>query len=118
VGEKRHLSFAQEIGLQRRIQTEMPKALGLLFAPWTWQAVQVLIEQDHGAIAADPDDGAVFAAVGIHVTSQKPLRKVYEQDPKAVVDRWLHPDAAKYASTLFHRTRAISDIQRSLMRRP
>jgi transposase len=92
MGEKRHLTQAQELALPRRIRRETPEVLGLLFALWTRQAEQALIAQETGV--ARP-----VRAVGLDLkrwgcTPPKPLRKAYEQDPQAVA-HWLHALAAQ-----------------------
>lgn len=88
-GEQRRLSVGQEIALQALICHQTPDALGLPFALWTRQAVQFLIAQQ-------TEVWLPIRTVGLYLkrwrlTPQKPLKKAYEQDPRAVT-RWLREE--------------------------
>lgn len=98
-GEQRRLSPVQEIALQQRLRDETPEALGLPFALWTRRAVQVLIRRETGVALPIRTVGLYLQRWGL--TPQKPLRKAYEQDPRAV-ERWLqdeYPAIAARAQT-------------------
>jgi transposase len=94
-GEKRHLSALQEIDVQRRIRTETPEALGFPFALWTRRAVQVMIERETGIMMPIRTVGLYLQRWGF--TPQKPLRKAYEQDPRAV-EYWLRNEYPRIAA--------------------
>jgi transposase len=87
VGEQRRLEPRHEIDIQRCLRTETPQAVGLPFSLWTRRAVQVLIERETGVILPIRTVGPYLKRWGL--TPQKPLRKAYEPDPKAVAE-WLH----------------------------
>lgn len=70
----------------RLMTQKCPEQLGLPFALWTREAVGALIEQRYGVSLSRWSVGRYLKRWGL--TPQKPLRRAYEQDPKAV-KRWL-----------------------------
>lgn len=86
LGDKRTLTPEQEARIQRAIVDKEPDQLKLPFALWTRISVQQLIKQ---LLSIDMP----IRSVGEYLsrwafTPQKPLRKAYEQNPKAVT-KWL-----------------------------
>jgi transposase len=73
----------------RLITHKCPDQLGLPFALWTREAVGQLLEQRYGVSVSRWTVGRYLKRWGL--TPQKPLRRAYEQDPKAV-KRWLETD--------------------------
>lgn len=86
VGDGRTLTPAQEQELQRLITDKLPDQLKLPFALWTRRAVAQLIVARYGLRLPVRTLGAYLKRWGF--TPQKPLRKAYEQQPKAV-KKWL-----------------------------
>lgn len=86
LGEGRTLTEAQEKELCKLITDRMPDQLKLAFALWTRRAVAELIEQRYGIKLPVRTMGEYLKRWGF--TPQKPLRKAYEQQPKAVQE-WL-----------------------------
>jgi transposase len=70
----------------RLMKQKCPEQLGLPFALWTREAVGQLIKQRYGVSLSRWTVGRYLKRWGL--TPQKPLRRAYEQDPKAV-KRWL-----------------------------
>jgi transposase len=85
-GEKRTLSLEQEEQVQRFIQDKCPEQLKLPFALWTRQAVGQLISRLFSIDMPIRTVGEYLKRWGY--TPQKPLRRAYEQNPKAV-QKWL-----------------------------
>ena len=85
-GSCRTLSPKQEKELQREIQEKCPDQLKLPFALWTRIAVQQLIKQQWSIAMPIRTVGEYLKRWGF--TPQKPLRKAYEQNPKAV-QKWI-----------------------------
>ena len=85
-GSCRILSPGQEKELQRDIQEKCPDQLKLPFALWTRIAVQQLIKQKWSIEMPIRTVGEYLKRWGF--TPQKPLRKAYEQNPKAV-QKWI-----------------------------
>jgi transposase len=85
-GAGRHLSAEQEIELQDLILENFPRELEIDSALWTRRAVQQLIEHYSGM--AMPIRTVGLYLQRWHFTPQKPLKRAYEQDPKAV-QQWL-----------------------------
>lgn len=86
VGVGRSLSQAQETHIQELMQAHFPDELGIDSALWTRRAVQELIES-----ACEVE--MPIRTVGLYLwrwgySPQKPLKRAYEQDPKAV-EEWL-----------------------------
>jgi hypothetical protein len=86
LGEGRTLTAVQENELRKLITDKMPDQLKLPFALWTRRAVAELIEQRFGLKLPVRTMGEYLKRWGF--TPQKPLRKAYEQQPKAVQE-WL-----------------------------
>ena len=81
----------------RLITHRCPDQLGLPFALWTREAVRQLLETRWGISVSVWTVGRYLKRWGL--TPQKPLRRAYEQDPKAV-QQWLateYPAIAKRA---------------------
>ena len=85
-GEGRILDAAQEKTIQKLIADKLPDQLKLPFALWTRAAVAQLIEARFGLKLPIRTMGEYLKRWGF--TPQKPLKKAYEQNPKAV-GRWL-----------------------------
>jgi transposase len=85
-GEKRTLSPEQEKEVQRSIRDKCPEQLKLPFALWTRQAVGQLINRLFSIDMPIRIVGEYLKRWGY--TPQKPLRRAYEQNPKAV-QKWL-----------------------------
>lgn len=85
-GSGRHLTHAQEHHIQKLITDKTPDQLKLAYALWTRKSVQELIEQEAGFMMPIRTVGEYLKRWGF--TPQKPLKKAYEQNPKAV-QRWL-----------------------------
>jgi transposase len=73
----------------RLITQKCPDQLGLPFALWTREGVRQFIEQRYGVSVSVWTVGRYLKRWGL--TPQKPLRRAYEQDPKAV-KQWLEVD--------------------------
>lgn len=86
VGSSRRLSSEQEIRLQKLISDNAPDQLKLAYALWTRKAVMELIEQETGIAMPIRTVGEYLKRWGF--TPQKPVKRAYEQNPKAV-QRWL-----------------------------
>ena len=85
-GEQRDLSPEQETVIQKRIVEKKPEQLKLAFALWTRRAVCELIESEFGIRMPVRTCGEYLRRWGF--TPQKPARRAYEQNPKAV-RRWM-----------------------------
>jgi transposase len=86
IGEFRTLDIEQEKQLKKIIQDKCPDQLKLPFALWTRIAVQQLIQQLWSIEMPIRTVGEYLKRWGF--TPQRPLRKAYEQNPKAV-KKWL-----------------------------
>jgi transposase len=73
----------------RLLTQKCPDPLGLPFALWTHASVGQLLEQRYGVSVSVWTVGRYLKRWGL--TPQKPLRRAYEQDPKAV-KQWLEVD--------------------------
>jgi transposase len=73
----------------RLITQKCPDQLELPFALWTRAGVRQLIEKRYGVSISVWTVGRYLQRWGL--TPQKPLRRAYEQDPKAV-EQWLNVD--------------------------
>jgi transposase len=89
---KKLLSFSQEKQIQNMIIDKMPDQIKLPFALWTRKAVRELIEREFGVVLAITTTGDYLRSWGF--SPQKPKKKAYEQNPKAV-KRWLYEDYPK-----------------------
>ncbi|MGB5567647.1 MAG: IS630 family transposase [Acidimicrobiia bacterium] len=87
VGKYRTLSPEQEKEIQKSIRDNCPDQLKLPFALWTRIAVQQLIKQLWGIQMPIRTVGDYLKRWGF--TPQKPFRRAYEQNPKAV-KKWLN----------------------------
>ena len=85
-GEGRTLDAAQEKNIQKLIADKLPDQLKLPFALWTRAAVAQLIEARFGLKLPIRTMGEYLKRWGF--TPQKPIKKAYEANPKAV-GRWL-----------------------------
>lgn len=97
LGTLRTLSMAQEKELQKAIRDKCPDQMKLPFALWTRIAVQQLIKQLWSIDMPIRTVGEYLKRWGF--TPQKPLRRAYKQNPKAVKE-WLddqYPVIAKRA---------------------
>src|SRR3954471_21796733 len=86
IGSGRLLDSEQEQGVRQAIETKNPQELKIPSALWTRQAVQELIHQQVGIRLPIRTVGEYLRRWGY--TPQKPVRKAYKQDPKAVAE-WL-----------------------------
>ena len=96
-GTCRTLTQEQEIEIQRAIYDKCPDQMKLPFALWTRIAVQQLIKQLWSIKMPIRTVGEYLKRWGF--TPQRPLRRAYKQNPKAVKS-WLdneYPDIAKRA---------------------
>lgn len=89
VGATRHLSEAQEKHLQKLIIDKTPDQLKMAYVLWTRKAVMELIEQEFEIKMPIRTVGEYLKRWGF--TPQKPAKRAYEQNPKAV-ERWLNED--------------------------
>ena len=96
-GSNRTLLQSQEIEIQKAIYDKCPDQMKLPFALWTRGAVQQLIKQLWSIKMPIRTVGEYLSRWGF--TPQRPLRRAYKQNPKAVKN-WLdteYPDIAKRA---------------------
>lgn len=96
-GSHRTLTSEQEKEIQKLIQDKVPDQLKLPFALWTRIAVQQLIKRIYAIDMPIRTVGEYLRRWGF--TPQKPLRRAYEQNPKAV-QKWLeeeYPQISKRA---------------------
>jgi len=92
------LKADQEKAIQKMIIDKMPEQLKLSFALWTRKAVKELVEREFGVVLAINTMGDYLRKWGF--TPQKPKKRAYEQNPKAVT-KWLeeeYPSIQKQAS--------------------
>ena len=89
VGSCRRLNKEQEKEIQKAIRDKCPDQLKLPFALWTRLAVQQLIKKRWGIEVPIRTIGDYLNRWNF--TPQKPLKRAYEQNPKAV-KRWLEED--------------------------
>lgn len=98
-GAGRTLTAEQESQIQGRMREKFPDELGIDSALWTRRAVQTMIEQEYGVVMPIRTVGEYLKRWGY--TPQKPLKRAYEQDPKAV-KQWLdetYPALVKQATS-------------------
>ena len=88
-GEKRTLSSEHENELRTVIAEKTPDQLKMTFALWTRRAVVELIRKRFGVKMPIRTVGEYLKRWGY--TPQKPLKRAYEQNPKAV-QRWLEDE--------------------------
>jgi transposase len=94
LGDKRQLSAAQELSIQKQICEHRPEQLKLTFALWTRRAVALLIEQECGLVLPVRTVGEYLKRWGF--TPQRPMIRAYEQKPEAV-KAWLDDEYPKIA---------------------
>lgn len=85
-GEKRRLSAEQAAVIVVLVRDRCPDQLKLPFYLWTRAAVARLVEDRFGIAISEKTAGRYLKEWGF--TPQKPARRAYQQDPKAV-ERWL-----------------------------
>ena len=85
-GDGRHLTMEQEKHIRRLITDKQPDQLKLDYVLWTRKAVMELIRQETGMAMPIRTVGEYLKRWGF--TPQKPAKRAYEQNPKAV-QRWL-----------------------------
>ena len=88
-GQKRRLLGEQEAAIRSLIVEKTPDQLTLSFALWTRRAVVELIRERFGVRISIHTAGRYLKRWGM--TPQKPLKRAYEQNPKAV-QRWLEEE--------------------------
>jgi len=89
IGTCRTLTSGQEKELQKAIRDKCPEQLKFPFALWTRNAVRLLIKQLWSIDMPIRTVGEYLKRWGF--TPQKPLRRAYKQNPKAV-KKWLDED--------------------------
>ncbi len=97
LGHGRRLDAKQEDQLRRLLIDKTPDQMKLPFALWTRRAVQDLVRRRWSIVLPIRTVGDYLKRFGF--TPQKPLKRAYEQNPKAV-QRWLdeeYPAIAKRA---------------------
>jgi len=80
------LSGQRAAALKRAITQHCPDEIGLPYALWTREAVGALIRERFGMTLSVWTVGRYLRSFGF--TPQKPARRAFEQDPKAV-EHWL-----------------------------
>jgi transposase len=85
-GEQRQLSAEQETSLQKLLIDKTPDQLKLQFALWSRDAVRLVIRQRYGIELPLRTITDYLKRWGF--TPQKPAKRAYEQNPKAV-QQWL-----------------------------
>ena len=84
-GVKPRLTCEQQLKVREMIVGKDPRQYGLDFGLWTRQIVSELIEEKFNVILKLTAVGALLAR--LEITPQKPMRRAYERDPKAV-EEW------------------------------
>jgi transposase len=82
LGEQRELTAEQEAGLQKLLIDKTPEQLKLSFALWTRDAVRLAIKANYGIELPLRTITDYLKRWGF--TPQKPTKRAYEQNPKAV----------------------------------
>lgn len=98
-GDKRALTVEQEATIRQTICDNRPEQLKMEFALWSRAAVKELIERDYQVTLHLRSVGKYLARWGF--TSQKPIKRAYEQSPEAV-RTWLdetYPGIAERAKS-------------------
>src|SRR6266536_542734 len=99
-GREPKLTDPQKQRVKRWILGKDPRQYGFDFGLWSRRIVQQLIEEKMGVSLCLTSVGKLLASLDI--TPQKPLRRAYERDPKAV-QLWLdevYPNLKKRAKKL------------------
>lgn len=86
-GPEPKLTEKQKQRVKRWILGKDPRQYGLDFALWTRRIVQYLIQEKMGVELCLTSVGKLLAS--LEITPQKPLRRAYERDPKAI-QLWLN----------------------------
>ena len=94
-GEGRTLSPKQEAQIKKLITDKYPDQLKLDYVLWTRKAVMELIEQETGITMPIRTVGEYLKRWNF--TPQKPAKRAYEQNPKAV-KKWLDTEYPKIKS--------------------
>ncbi len=89
LGTNRKLNLEQTRILTKILINKTPESLNLPFLLWTRRVVQTLISSKWSISISISTIGVYLKRLGF--TPQKPLRKAYEQNPKAV-HKWLNQD--------------------------
>lgn len=104
-GPRPKLTPQQRQQVRRWIIGKDPRQYGFHFGLWTRQIVAQLIKEKFGVSLKLTAVGRLLAS--LEITPQKPLRRAYERDPKAVAE-WLEQDyprlrrrARKHGATIF-----------------
>jgi transposase len=84
-GPQAKLTAAQKLKVRQWINGKDPRQYGFDFGLWTRQIVAALIAQRFGVKLGVTAVGRLLSELDI--TPQKPLRRAYERDPKAIA-RW------------------------------
>jgi len=98
-GEQLTLKEEQATAIQKMITDKTPDQLKMPFALWTRQAVQQLIKHQYKIAMPIRTVGEYLKRWGF--TAQKPAKRAYEQNPKAV-KKWLdeeYPSIVQQAKT-------------------
>lgn len=98
-GEQLTLQEEQATAIQKMITDKTPDQLKMPFALWTRQAVQQLIKHQYKIAMPIRTVGEYLKRWGF--TAQKPAKRAYEQNPKAV-KKWLdeeYPSIVQQAKT-------------------
>jgi transposase len=88
-GPTRKLTARQRQQVFRWINGKDPRQYGFDFGLWTRKIVQALIREKWGRDVGVTAVGRLLAE--LEITPQKPLRRAYERDPKAIA-RWVEKD--------------------------
>ncbi|MEW6715863.1 MAG: IS630 family transposase [Nitrospirota bacterium] len=88
-GEQLTLQEEQAVAIQKMIIDKTPDQLKMPFALWTRQAVQQLIKQMCEIVMPIRTVGEYLKRWGF--TPQRPVKRAYEQNPKAV-NKWLEEE--------------------------
>jgi transposase len=104
-GPRPKLTAKQGRQVRRWIVGKDPRQYGFVFGLWTRRIVARLIQEKFGVSMKLTAVGRLLAKLGI--TPQKPLRRAYERDPKAVA-KWVGQDyprlrlrARKHGASIF-----------------
>lgn len=92
LGTNRSLTADQEAHLKKLLVDKSPDQLKMTYALWARKAVMELIEQEAGIKMPIRTVGEYLKRWGF--TPQKPMKRAYEQNPKAV-QQWLDEDYPK-----------------------
>ena len=90
--ERKLLTAAQELDVQKMIIDKMPDQLKLDYGLWTRKAVKELVERELGVVLAITTMGDYLRKWGF--TPQKPKKRAYEQCSKKV-QKWLDEEYPK-----------------------